>query len=175
MGDDLMEFSVRGPFAVPLEPGKTGKMVAKDLSAFWEAVGDLQDLRGVYMFGIRAGKGIKPIYIGKTAKQTFRTEAFAHHKLAAHYNPALLDCKKGTAVMFFVAHPVQKGPINQGLIDKIESFLIDVASTKNRNLSNVKKKPDHKWRIRGVVRSKTGEATAATAIFKKAIGLGING
>ena len=171
MADKRKAFTVHGPFKVPVEPNKHGKMVAKDLTAFWSGVGDIGTRRGVYVFGIRAGKGITPIYVGKTAKQSFEKEVFMAHKRADHYNPALLDYRRGTPVMFFVAHPTGKGAVNNTLIDKIESFLIDVASTKNPGLSNVRKKPDHKWRIRGVVRSKAGEATRATGGFKKAVGL----
>lgn len=57
----MKEFTVHGPFAVPLEPNKNGKMVAKDLTDFWEEVGEAAGKRGVYVFAIRAGKGYTPV------------------------------------------------------------------------------------------------------------------
>lgn len=171
MSNDLKEFSVHGPFKVPIEPNKRGKMVAMDLSAFWTLVGEIRGRKGVYLFGMRAGKGITPIYVGKTAKQTFEDEAFTPSKRANHYNPALLSYARCSPVMFFVVHPKTKGKTNAKLIDAIESFFIDVASNKNPNLSNERKKPDHRWRVRGVVRGRAGEASATTSAFKKAVGL----
>lgn len=173
MPSDLKEFTVHGPFDIPVEKKKTGRMVAtKELGAFWESVGAIRQRRGVYVFGMRAGKGITPIYIGKAAKQSFEWEVFTDHKRANHYNPALLDRQKGTPVMFLLAHPIAKGAINKKLIDQIETFFIDVASMKNPGLSNVRKKPDHKWRVRGVVRAKPGEGrNKATRVFKTAVGL----
>ncbi len=171
MADDLKTFTVHGPFKVPLEPNTMGKAIAKDLTNFWNEVGDLQYRRGVYVFGIRASKGITPIYVGKAAKQTFKKEAFSKHKLGDHYNPALRRKRRCNPVMFFVEHPKVKGAVNKDLIDKIESFFIEVASTKNPELSNDRKKPVHKWRIRGLVRGKKGEATKSTRSFRKAVGL----
>lgn len=171
MTSPLKAFSVHGPFDIPLEPGKTGKMVAMDICAFWDKIGDLRRRRGVYLFAIRAGKGITPIYVGKAAKQSFEDEVFTAHKRSAHYTPALLDYAKGTAVMYFVAHPQGNGAINQTLIDQIETFLIDIASTKNPTLSNVRKKPKHKWRIKGVVRGKQGETREEAKSFKAAVGI----
>jgi hypothetical protein len=171
MRDDLKEFSVQGPFTVPLEPNKHGKMVAKDLAAFWKAVGETRGRKGVYVFGMRAGKGITPIYVGQAVKQTFEEEAFTKHKRTDHYNPALLDYLKGNPVMFFVVHPQTRGKTNAKLIDAVETFFIDVASAKNPDLSNVRKKPDHKWRVRGVVRGKPGEGSESTSTFKRAVGL----
>jgi hypothetical protein len=107
---DLKTFSVHGPFKVPLEPNKGRKMVAKNLSAFWSGVDELRGRRGVYLFGIRAGKGITPVYVGMAARRSFEAEAFEAHKRADHYNPALIDYQRGNPVMFFVAHPEDRGP-----------------------------------------------------------------
>ena len=171
MSNNLKVFSVFGPFKVPIEPDKRAKMVARDLADFWTSVGETRGRKGVYVFGMRAGKGITPIYVGKAVKQTFEVEAFTSHKRANHYNPALLNYAKCSPVMFFVVHPKTGGKTNAKLIDAIESFFIDVASNKNPNLSNERKKPDHKWRVRGVVRGMAGEVSATTSSFKKAVGL----
>lgn len=167
----LKEFVVFGPFSVPLEPNKNAKMVARDLSAFWKTAGACRDRRGVYVFAMRAGRGFTPIYVGKAAKQSYENEAFSDHKLANHYNPALLEYERGSPVMFFIAHPKTKGAVNKSLIDKVETFLIDIASRKNPELSNIRKKQDHEWRIRGVVRGRKGEGTKSSGLFALAVGL----
>jgi hypothetical protein len=165
-------FSVSGPFDVHLEPNKGGKMVAKDLDAFWEEVGEHRHDVGVYVFAIRAGKGFTPIYVGKTARQSFENEVFTVTNRAHHYNPALLNYTKGVPVLLLIVHPRGKGKINHKAIDQVETFFIDVASIKNPGLSNVQKKKQHKWRVSGVVRAKPGEGTAhAARELKRAVGL----
>ncbi|MCP3167349.1 hypothetical protein [Myxococcus qinghaiensis] len=168
---EMKAFEVHGPFEVPLEPGKHGKMVARDLSGFWTGVGDVRWMRGVYVFAMRAGRGYTPLYVGKAAEQSFEDETFALHKLAHHYGPTLLDYKRGQPVMFFIAHPLSRGAVNKRLIDQVETFMIDAASAKNPSLSNVRKKQVHKWRVCGVVRGRRGEATRSTGALKKAVGL----
>ncbi len=164
-------FSVCGPFDVPLQPNAGGKMVAKNLDGFWDGVGEHRHAVGVYVFAIRAGKGYTPIYVGKTAN-SFENEAFTPTNRANHYNPALLRYKKGLPVLFFVVHPRSKGKINQKAIDQVETFFIDVASIKNSELSNVKKKKKHMWRVSGVVRAKQGEGKAyAAQKLKRAVDL----
>ncbi len=73
--------------------------------------------------------------------------------------------------MFFVTHPSDKGPINGGVIKQIEQFLIDTAYAKNPKLTKVHNAPKYDWKIRGVVRPAQGEATAASAEFKRAVGI----
>jgi hypothetical protein len=167
----LREFSIHGPFTVPIEPNKPCKMVARDLSVFWSKIGSVSARRGVYVFAVKAGKGITPVYVGKAAAQTFKKEAFADHKLARHYNPSLLDYKRGSPIVFFVAHPISKGPVNKVLIDQIESALIEVASIKNPDLSNDLKVPNPKWRIRGMIRGRKGEASRSTRALNLTLGV----
>jgi len=168
----VKEFTVHGPFDVPFEPDKQGKMVAKDLSAFWDKVGDCRARKGVYVFAVRASKGYTPIYVGKTDRQTFEDEAFTRHNLATHYNPALLDYRKGCAVLFLIAHPFARGAPNKLCIDEIETFMIDLGSIKNTNLSNVRKRKQHRWRIVGAVRSERGEGRLFSAKeLRRAVGL----
>jgi hypothetical protein len=168
----MKEFTVQGPFDVPLEPNKGGKMVARDLEALWLGVGDARGKKGVYVFAIRAGKGYTPIYVGKTDAQTFESETFTKRNRADHYNPALLDYRKGQPVLFLIIHPEGKGAINKTCIDGIETFVIDIASIKNGDLSNVRKRKQHRWRIKGVVRAHKGEGKSAPAQeLRRAIGL----
>lgn len=165
-------FIAYGPFDIPLD--KHGK-VAKALKAFWARVNKekegLSEMRGVYVFAMRASTGLTPIYVGKAGRTRFRTEAFGPHKRHDHYNPALHEYLKGTPVIFFVTHPLGRGAINRKLIDEVETFLIGVAWKKNSELSNIRKKPKHTWAIRGVVRASQGQPSSSARALRKALGV----
>jgi hypothetical protein len=77
---------------------------------FWTQSDELRELgteRGCYVFAIRAGKGVTPIYVGKATK-SFKQECFNpsnRHK----FSNGMADYVKGTPVLYFVRHPKQKG------------------------------------------------------------------
>jgi hypothetical protein len=149
-----------------------GKMIARNLDAFWDEVGEYRHDVGVYVFAIKASKGYTPVYVGKAARQSFEYEVFSITNRGNHYNPALLAWQRGIPVLFLIIHPKGKGKTNERAIDQVETFFIDVASMKNPNLSNVKKRKQHKWRVSGVVRGKKGEGKAFSAQeLKRALGL----
>jgi len=71
------------------------------LNKFWSRVDDelkvgLPGAIGCYIFSIRAGRGVKPWYVGLAEKQSFRKECFTSHKLN-HYNNAIA-ARKGHTV-----------------------------------------------------------------------------
>src|SRR3989337_1962082 len=107
----MAEFLISGPYDIPFEHAGGGRrLYYKD---FWDQTADLKlisDERGVYLFGVREGKGFTPLYIGSATK-SFRQECFNQsnrHK----YLDGLADYKKCSPVMFFVVHPKQKGKTN---------------------------------------------------------------
>ena len=163
-------FRIHGPFQIPVEQLARGRHIPKNLDEFWDDVGDIKPRRGVYVFGIRAGQGITPWYVGK-ATRTFEQECFASHKRAAHYTPTILKYLRGTPVMFFAVYPKQVGPPNSKKIDELEKFLINVGSVKNEELTNIlgRKKPT--WGIAGVLRGGKGRHGEAPAQFRKSMGL----
>lgn len=88
------QFMVRGPLAVPCYQGKAGRTITDDnVRDFWSCHGDAGEERGCYVFGIRAGRGLTPGYVGK-ATRSFRQEVFTHHKLT-RYQQFLADYVKG--------------------------------------------------------------------------------
>ena len=165
----MAEFTINGPFDVPCERAKAGRKLL--YREFWDTPGELQSLKGrygVYVFGIRAGRGYKPLYVGKATK-SYHQECFNQanrHK----YLEALADQAKGTPVMFLVCHPVQKGRKNEKEIEQIETFLIQISAQKNPALQNVRKKTGPGWSIKGVIRGPRGKPTAAEREFKRAVG-----
>ena len=119
---------------------------------------------------MRAGKGFRPIYVGRATK-SFKQECFASHKISSHYGPALLNAGKGTPVLFLAVLERTKGKVNKSAIKKVEFFLIQNAVKKNPDLSNVKGKKSEHWSIDGVIRSGKGKVSSSARLFKGALGL----
>src|ERR1700731_52764 len=72
------------------------------LDEFWEEIGST-DGKGVYVFGIKASKGWKPLYVGRTKKQNFRKRMDQHIKYkGADFDPMLKQVKRGTPVIFTI-------------------------------------------------------------------------
>ena len=58
-------FAAEGPFDVPFYQGKAGHTITdENVKDFWARHDDLGKQRGCYVFGIRAGKGLTPSYVG---------------------------------------------------------------------------------------------------------------
>ena len=128
-------YSVEGPFAVPFTKKKAGRLILTDDAAkFWKKHSHVANRRGCYVFGVRAGKGSTPGYVGKASK-TFQQEVFTEHK-RNRFNEHLADYNKGTPVLFFLVAPSKKGKPNIKHIGKMERFLIDTALAANPSLTN---------------------------------------
>jgi hypothetical protein len=150
----MTSFEVHGPFEVTHEKRKGGRTLVFD--DFWASDANyLADAKGCYVFAMRAGGGLQPIYVGKATK-TFKQETFNatnKHK----YNNGFSTYGKGTPLIYFVVHPTQKGPTNVKHIAEIEDFLIQAGVAKNPDLQNVKGIQKPKWSIKGVIRTGVGK------------------
>lgn len=63
-------YQVFGPYLIPTSQGKSAKMVhQRSLKAFWNDHQAVATRRGAYMFAMRAGRGITPLYVGKATKK----------------------------------------------------------------------------------------------------------
>lgn len=163
----MPEYIVTGPFVVPVIKKAVGRRVDKtELPTFWNETGIVCKSAGCYVFGMRAGGGISPIYVGKTTK-TFYQECFQPQKIEK-YNDALSDAIRGKPVMFFVC---LKGKDRNGSISDVEQYLIDIALAKNPNIRNIKGTKGPDWSIKGVIRSGKGAATKQSKIFKGMMGV----
>ena len=153
-------FRVIGPRVVPVYEGRAGRTITDDeVRHFWEANHDLVHHRGCYVFGMRAGRGMTPAYVGKAGK-TFRQEVFADNKLK-RYQRLLADYRRGTPVLFFVVAPRRRGAPNSAHIGQLERFLIQSAVLANPDLLNVQNTKADEWGISGVVRGSKGKHSAA--------------
>ena len=161
----MTEYSVFGPFKVPVNKLPIGRRIG-DIERFWsrsEEVHALRNRQGVYVFGMRAGRGITPYYVGKTIKG-FERECFVYHKLDK-YNLALAS-RAGKPVMFFIARPIKRGKVQNRQIKQIEKFFIGLGVAKNPELLNVQGKKQPRWCIAGVVRTTQGQPTKSAQTFK---------
>lgn len=165
----MANFTVHGPFEVPATKMKVGRAITReDIAKFWLAHPDFAKARGCYVFGFRASRGSKPIYVGKATKN-FKQEIFTDHKLKK-YSIAFNGQAKGTPIMFFVCLDRAKGAVNKTAMDEVESYLIQQGLTANRKLLNDRKTSVESWSIGGIVRSR-GRASMQAAALKKCLNL----
>lgn len=162
----MTEYKVYGPYKVPVIKKPAGRRIG-EIVDFWNTkkTRRLTKRCGIYVFGMRAGRGIVPYYVGKTTNK-FEFECFQPHKLDK-YNEALTEYKRGRPVIFFLARPIKRGVVKEKEIGQIEDLLIQLASVRNRELLNIKGKKRPKWSIAGVIRGTQGQPSIATKSFKK--------
>jgi hypothetical protein len=104
-------FAVDGPYDVPCYQGSGGRTITdENTQEFWKNNPHIAMERGCYVFGIRAGRGFTPAYVGKASK-SFKQEVFSPHKLS-RYQQFLADYRRGTPIMFFVVAPKKRGAPN---------------------------------------------------------------
>jgi hypothetical protein len=161
----MVTFEVRGPFEISFEVHPGGRVLVFD--DFWNGDSEaayLAEERGCYVFAIRSGGGLQPIYVGKAAK-SFRQETFNpanRHK----YHNGFSDYARGTPLMFFVVRSTRKGLTSKLLIKQIEDFLIQAGVAKNPRLQNVIGTQQPRWRIKGVIRSGVGKRGHTQELFR---------
>lgn len=166
----MAEFTVEGPFKVPVYEGKNGRIVrSEEGEALFRHHARLASKRGCYVFGMRSGGGTIPTYVGQATK-SFKSECFTAHKLGK-CNESLVDAEKGTLVVFFVIAPSGRGRPAAKQIDLLEQFLIQAGVAANPNLLNVKGTKEEEWSIRGVIRAPRGRPSAAASAFRSAMKL----
>ncbi|MCO5083880.1 MAG: hypothetical protein M9955_19760 [Rhizobiaceae bacterium] len=113
---------------------------------FWESADSvepgLSEACGCYVFAIRAGRGIKPWYVGKAERQSFKREAVTEDKLNK-YELALRAAKKGTPLLYFYARTTKaRGAFSRPStsahrdIGYLEKMLIGLALKRNKALIN---------------------------------------
>jgi hypothetical protein len=161
----MASFEVHGPFEIDFEVRPGGRRLVFD--EFWSdgsPAAYLAEEVGCYVFAIRAGGGLNPIYVGKATK-TFKQETFNSGN-RNKYSDGFSEYAKGTPIMYFVVHPPQRGRTNEKQIAEIEDFLIQAGVAKNPDLQNVRgaNRPD--WSIKGVVRGGVGKRSTAEVEFR---------
>lgn len=135
------------------------------LEEFWEQNG-FAKRRGVYVFGVKAAKGVKPLYVGQTKRQTFKTRIDQHIK-GGKFNSMLRSTKKATVLLFLVGR-VGQGKRSNGSINELELDLINHAFARNPSLHNERGIKRPKYRIHGLG---PGKPSRTTSQFRQMVGV----
>ena len=136
----MAKFIVSAPIIVPTTKLKSGmKQInveeLKDRAKTDPDFSKLLDSAGVYVFSIKAGKGEKPWYVGRTTKQTFLREAFNDRNIRRLH--ALINDRKGTLKLTLISQKrVIKNQPNTQQIGEMEYFLIGYAHERNPEILN---------------------------------------
>ena len=165
----MTNFTVHGPYRISVEAHKGGRAIARDQTAFWQQCSEVASEKGCYVFGIAAGRGIMPFYVG-SAKIKFQQECFTDRNQNI-YQRALVSRKKGAPVIFLVVQPRKRGKPNLRHIQQLESFLIENAVAKNPELLNQQGIKQRGWRIVGVLGAGRGKPAQAAKKFSACMGL----
>ena len=166
----MSKYKIQGPINIPIVKKPAGRRIG-DRKEFWKNHDKLKDSTGVYVFGMQAGGGIKPYYVGKASgKNKFEKECFHPHKLNK-YNEALSEYLRGKPVMFFIVKDDGRGKANEKELEMIEEFFISVGLVRNEGLLNIKGTKGEKWYIPGVIRGAKGQPSQAAKSFKSMMGM----
>lgn len=171
------------PYKGVVIPKQQNGLITRDkeeLKSFWEEVDNqdegLSSAIGIYIFSIRAGKGILPWYVGKAEKRGFIKECFESHKIC-HYDNCIAS-RKGTPLLTlipkftrndFFASPNGK---EHSDISILEKMLIGSCLQKNRNLVNARDTKFFKSMVvNGYMNSPQGGLSQSVKEFKSIIGV----
>jgi len=166
----MTQFICHGPYKIPTTKQHVGRTISKsNVSQFWKLSAINAAGVGCYVFAMRAGQSVKPLYVGRATK-SFAQEAFATDKLNKYYT-GLAQYKKGTPVLFFIGHPPsKKGMPNIKHIKALERLLIQQGALANPHLMNVQHNSIPKWGISGVLRSTTKKPTSNAKALRSCMG-----
>ena len=169
---------VYGPFDIPRIADRS-EVDRAWLKWFWDdvdaRVSGLAMASGCYVFGMRAGKGATPWYVGQ-AKVSFKQECFTPHKLD-HYN-SVIGFWTGTPFLFLVARatPVRgnfKNRLGRREADWVENMLIRQCLVANKSLLNVSGTLFAKEVVvPGVFRPGSGRRSSEVKAFRRMLNLG---
>lgn len=174
-----MKYYPYGPLEIPLTKRRVAYRNKNPLSLFWDQFDELlpgvSEAVGCYIFSIRAGKGIRPWYVGMAEKQSFRKECFAPHKLL-NYNDCLSD-RKGTPVLTLLpkltatGRFAKKGANGHRDIRFLENMLISTCLQRNTELLNIKStKLLKELEVPGLINTPRGRNNSEIIEFQKLIG-----
>ena len=145
-----MRFDVYGPYEITRQRGVIC-LTQQEINEFWEDIdedltsGRLSDACGCYVFAIKSGPNALPWYIGKAERSSFKQECLNDRNINL-YNKELLNRKKGRPDLYLLPQVTGEskfrkpaGPdVNRPEISALESILISMGISKNRNLLNVR-------------------------------------
>jgi len=169
--DNARKFIVSETLVLPLIQEKAGRHLdEKKAKALFARHPKFTNAKGCYVFGLRAAKGYKPIYVGKTTGQTLGEEALSDGTVRK-INTALLKTRRATLVVAFVVPETRPGSCPQNAIDEIEFLLIQYAYQKNPQIENENGIYRCSWYIDGVLNRGQGKPSAHSREFRRLVGI----
>lgn len=185
-----MQFEFFGPFQIPINRD-SGLIIrtSAELRLFWDDVVESPRQRGAeglshacgcYLYGLRAGGGIRIHYVGQANKQSFRKEAL-HPTKQVLYNEAYMSQDAGSPVLFLIARmtpgarsfsaptTARKGYRE---IDFLEDYLMAAALARNPGLLNRQGLAMlRNIQLPGILNHQGGNPGRAATLVKKALRL----
>jgi hypothetical protein len=166
----MSNWFVSGPVDVPMiQKGAARFIDETSIDELCEGCAELERPAGVYVFGLRTGGGIVPVYIGMTEGRSLRREAFNDRNVKQI--DRYINEHKGTLVIYVVTQIKGPGKPNISDISEIEYFLIGRGKGRNPNLINVRTPAEDAFSIKGVYNGGPGKSTNGEASFKEMMGL----
>lgn len=171
INDNARKFIVSELLELPLIQERAGRRLdAKKAKDIFAKHPKYTKAKGCYVFGLRAARGYKPIYVGKTTDQTLGRESLSDGTVRK-INMALLKTRKATLVVAFVIPETQPGACPQKAIGEIESVLIQYAYQKNPQIENENGICRCGWYIDGVLNRGQGKPPAHSREFRRLVGI----
>lgn len=174
----MISFAPYGPFEVPVTDGVPDRTL---LNEFWQEVEEtkpgLGSAIGCYVFAVRAGRGIRPWYVGKTDRTGFKAEVFQPHKLLL-YGDVLRGRRRGTALLYYIARQTPSGRLmkkkatENKVISRLEEMMIGTSLLRNSNLAN-KKATKHfrEMRVPGYMNESAGARSREAKQLARLLGV----
>lgn len=172
-----MKYVPYGPLRLPSGRGLL-EFNKQEQDEFWAgAAGDknLGDACGCYVFALRAGRGIKPWYVGKAERQSFRNECFTAHKIIKFVSKE--DSQKGTPLLYLYARVTEKGKFSRPTtashadVEYLEKMLISMALRRNGSLLNLQNtKMLREMVVPGLLNSGRGKLSASANELRRLMG-----
>lgn len=176
-----MRYYPVGGHDLPRIDGAIALWDADQRSEFWDSVEGwdpgLSDACGCYVFAIRVGGGVKPWYVGKAERQSFKRECLTHDKLKK-YESALRFVRKGTPLLFFYARLTEgkraysaPSTSRHRDVSYLEKLLISHALKRNRNLINKQEtKLLKQMVVPGMMNTEQGKLSNTAVLMKQMMG-----
>ena len=170
LDDGMRTFVIHGPFTVVKLSINAISFFRQDdpkiLFGKIDGASSCANHRGCYIFAKRFGDSFTPLYVGKTKKQDFQSEAFALHKQKKCIME-LVKPSRGELVLFLLSPDRKPRLVSKEILGRLEKYLIREAALRNPDLWNeYGTKPDP-FRIAGIHGARRGKKACVIASFKK--------
>ncbi|MEO0382217.1 MAG: hypothetical protein AAF234_01585 [Pseudomonadota bacterium] len=170
----MATFEVSKIYEVPVARQKSGgreiELARLKLVADEDAeLKTLLESKGVYVFTLKAGKGRKPWYVGKSERSTLLKEGFNSRNILSLNS--LINSRKGTLEVSFVTELRKRGKPNLREIGEIEYMLIGAAAERNHDLLNKHHVAGDTFKIRNIYNSGAGKRSNQQAAFADIFGM----